>query len=172
MREARPALFILIMLMAATVFAQPPGMQGPPGGPMRERIREKVKTMKVWRLTEAVGLTPEQSEKFFPIYNKHQDAIEALEMKRNEITDKLGKLANDPNSSNEEIVESVKQLMDLGKQSMMEREKLVNDISGVLDERQMAKWLVFEERFKQRMQEIIQDIRRDFKGGGMRNRDD
>ncbi len=168
MREARPALFILIMLMAATVLAQP----GPPGGPMRERIREKVKTIKVWRLTEVVGLTPEQSEKFFPIYNKHQDAIEALEMRKNEITDKLDRLANDSNSSDQEIVESTKQLIDLGRQSMVEREKLFNDISGVLSQKQMAKWLVFEERFKQRMQEIIQDIRRDFKGGGMRNRDD
>ena len=63
---------VSFLLLTSTVMAQP----GPGGPMMREKIRERIKTMKIWRLTEDVGLTTGQSEKFFPLYNQHQKDME------------------------------------------------------------------------------------------------
>src|SRR5512138_2298992 len=104
----RSLMIIVMFFMAASVLAQPPmpsgrrrpGM-GPEGGPGRERLRERIETMKIWKLTEAVGLTSEQSEKFFPLYNKHQKAMEKIEDSRLDLIDRLESLANDSTSSNQ-----------------------------------------------------------------------
>jgi hypothetical protein len=58
---------------------------------------------------------------------------------------------------------------DIPRQMLAEREKFLKDISTVLPLQQQAKLAVFEERFKQRLQEFIRDMRQDNKGGRMRD---
>jgi len=142
--------------------------QGPPPAedmPMRAKIRERLQTVKIWRLTEEVGLTSEQSEKFFPLYNQHQKAIDELEIKRGEILNRLENLAENDNSQNSEISDAMAAFERSSQDLIQEKVRFFNELSKVLDTRQKARWLVFEERFKQRIQEIIQDIRREFRGG-------
>jgi hypothetical protein len=161
-------LFILL-IFAGIAFAQPPmgppgGFGGPEGGPMRERLRQRLETMKIWKLTEAVGLTSEQSEKFFPLYNKHQKAMETIENKRFELVNRLDTLSNDPNSSDQKLNEIIGQLSDIPQQVSAERERFFKEISSMLSKRQQAKLIVFEERFRQQLQDFIRDVRREHRG--------
>ena len=168
-------IFLILLIFAGAAIAQPPmgpppgGFGGPEGGPMRERLRQRVQTMKIWKLTEAVGLTSEQSEKFFSIYNNHQKAMEAIEDKRFELVNRLDTLSNDPKSSDQKINEIIGQLSDTPQQVSAERDRFFKEISSVLSQRQQAKLIVFEDRFRQQIQDFIRDVRRE-RGGG--NRDD
>lgn len=164
-------LVMAIMIVSAGVtLAQPgPPPMGPEGGPMREKLRERINTMKVWKLTEEVGLTPQQSEKFFPIYNKFQKAMDDIEMKRGELVDRLESLADSQSASNKDIAEAMAAVNDIPRQMLAERDKFIKDISTVLPLQQQAKLAVFEERFKQRLQEFIRDMRQDNRGGRMRD---
>ena len=165
--------FLIIILMASPVFAQPgPGMgmgHGPEDGPMRPRIREKVKMVKIWRLTDAVGLNSEQSEKFFPVYNKHQEKMENFEKEKREILDRIRGLTDDPDSGDDKISAAVKELKEHHHKLADLQDTFLNDISGILTVRQRGKLVVFEEEFRRDMQKIIGEIRREF-GGGPGNR--
>ena len=65
MKKYRYLIVLAVFLFAAQAMAQP----GPSGGhKMRERMKERIKTIKIWKLTEEVDLTSDQSEKFFHFY--------------------------------------------------------------------------------------------------------
>jgi Spy/CpxP family protein refolding chaperone len=167
MKFIKYLIAFLVMSSAAVTLAQPPPPMGPEGGPMREKVRERIHTMKIWKLTEEVGLTSEQSEKFFPVYNKYQKALEDLESKRADLVDRLEQLTNASGSSDKQISEAMAALNDIPRQILVERDKFIVDISNILPLEQQAKLAVFEERFKQRLQEFIRDIRQQHKGRGM-----
>lgn len=170
MRLIRYLLLTAFLLFGSALWAQPPGPgfgPGPDNGPTRERIRERIKTMKIWKLTESVGLTSEQSEEFFPVYNRYQKKLEELDTRRDEMVEKLERAANDSQASDKEIEELANSLNDIPRQLLEERDKFFKEISPVLPLRQQAKLMVFEERFKQRLQQFVREVRRDFRGGGM-----
>ncbi len=174
MRSAKYLIALVVLVSAVALQAQPPPpmgpMGGPMGGPMRERVRERIRTMKVWKLTEYVGLTAEQSEKFFPIYNKYQKALDEIDSKRMDLVDRLGKLVDTTGASDKDIEIAMAALNDIPNQIISEREKFFKEISPILPLEQQAKLAVFEERFKQQLQQFIREIRRDDnRGGGMRN---
>lgn len=163
--------FIVILMLSPTVaFGQPGPDQRPGPGPMREKIRQRIKTIKIWQLTDAVGLTPEQSERFFPIYNKYQEAMQNLEREKQEALKRLNSLTDDPDASDDDINKSMMGIDDFIRRSMKMRQDYMEEISTVLLLRQQGKLLAFEEMFKKRMRETIEDIRRDFRDRRMQGR--
>jgi predicted nucleic acid-binding Zn-ribbon protein len=155
-----------LLFLTTSALAQPGPGQGP--GPMREKIRERIKTIKIWRLTEAVELTSEQSEKFFPIYNKFQDAMENLEREKQETLQRLDSTTRDPESSDEDIRSLISQVGDFDRRSAEIRKAFSDDVSDVISIRQLGRLLAFEENFRRRLQETIRDIRREIGGGRIR----
>ncbi len=164
MRTIRFLVAILI-LSSSVILSQP----GPGPGPMREKIRQRIKTIKIWQMTEAVGLTPEQSERFFPVYNKHRDAMQNLEREKHEALKRLNSLTDDPDVSDADINKAMMEIDDFIRRSVEMRRDYMEEVSTVLSLRQRGKLMVFEEMFKKRMQKIIEDIRGDFRGRRMRD---
>lgn len=160
--------FITILILSSTVALSQPG-PGPGQGPMRERIRQRIRTIKIWQLTETVGLTPEQSERFFPIYNKHQEAMRNLESEKHEAIQRLNSLTDDPDASDDDIRKAMTEFDDFVRRFMELRRDFMDEVSTALSLRQQGKLLAFEEMFKRRMQKIIEDIRGDFRNRRMRD---
>lgn len=158
---------LVILLMVSPAFAQPgPGMgHGREGGPMREKIREKIQLIKVWRLTEAVGLTPKQSEGFFPVYNEHRERLENFETEKREMLERIRSLTNDPNSPDDDISSAINDFMGHHRRMAEMHELFLTDISKILSIRQRGELVVFEEEFRKNMRRMIEDIRREFRGG-------
>lgn len=72
---------ILIFLVAMSVngFAQqPPTPPSPPDPPKKE----KVEAMRIGFLTQKLDLTPDEAQKFWPVYNEFQKKREELHKKR------------------------------------------------------------------------------------------
>jgi hypothetical protein len=157
-------IIALILFSPQLLPAQPPPFDDGPG-PTREKVRERINTMKIWKLTEAVGLTSEQSEKFFPLYNKHQLAMDEIMNRRGEFIDKLDTLTNNSKASDQEIQKAMDDLKSIPRQINAELDRFYKEIAGVLPLRQQAKLAVFEDRFLQRLQEFARDVRRDKRGG-------
>ena len=165
MKFNRLMIICLIWLSPQLLPAQPPPGGPFEGGPMRQKVRERINTMKIWKLTEEVGLTPEQSEKFFPLYNKHQKAMDEIMNRRAELVDKLDTLTNNPKASDQDIQKTMNDLKNIPNQMNDETERFYKEIAGVLPLRQQAKLAVFEDRFLQRLQEFARDVRRENRGG-------
>ena len=158
-------IITMILLTPQLLPAQPPPDGPLEGGPMREKVRERINTMKIWKLTEEVGLTAEQSEKFFPIYNKHQKAMDEIMSRRGELVDKLDTLTNSDKATDQEILKAMDDLRSIPQQMNDEIDRFYKEVAGVLPLRQQAKLAVFEDRFLQRLQEFARDVRRENRGG-------
>jgi len=155
-------LIVLVILISPQLLsAQPPGFEG---GPDREKVRERINTMKIWKLTEAVGLTSEQSEKFFPLYNKHQKAMDEIMNRRGELVDRLEALIDDKKNSDQDLQKAMSDLEGIPRQMTEEKNRFYLEIAGILPLRQQAKLAVFEERFFQQLQEFVRDVRREKRG--------
>lgn len=72
-------LFIGVTLSMLS-FAQPPH-EGGPHGDNKER-QEKIKALKVEYLTTQLELSPEEAQKFWPIYNEFEEKMRTLEKSR------------------------------------------------------------------------------------------
>jgi hypothetical protein len=164
MKFTKLLIIAMILFSPQLLPAQPPPFDDGPA-PTREKVRERINTMKIWKLTEAVGLTSEQSEKFFPLYNKHQKAMDEIMNRRGELVDKLDTLTNNNKASDVEIQKAMGDLKSIPRQINEEIDRFYKEVAGVLPLRQQAKLAVFEDRFLQRLQEFARDVHRDKRGG-------
>mgnify|MGYP000149153671 CR=1 FL=1 len=67
-------IFVLIFILSlSSVYAQ----QGGGGRYQHREDRKKIETQKIAYITDRLDLSVEEAEKFWPVYNKHHDAIAA-----------------------------------------------------------------------------------------------
>jgi hypothetical protein len=71
-------MYLCLLLVAITIapaaFAQPPHDDGPPDIP-EERLQE-IKAQKSAYLTQKMNLTPEEAQRFWPVYNQYDEELE------------------------------------------------------------------------------------------------
>jgi hypothetical protein len=182
MKTIKVIIFVLVLGIIAPLGAQPLGdfpPGGPPpgagprgGGPMREKMRERIKTIKIWRLTEKLNLDTEQSEKFFPLYNKFQDDREAIDQQRREVFQRLDELINQEDAKDEDIDKLLDQLDGFDRQLNTNRTEFRKNLEGILTTRQIGNLYVFEVEFARHIQDIVREVREEIHGKGFRrNRD-
>ena len=75
-------IFIAIAIVAKSFAQQPPGPPPPP--PPDGPKKEKMESMRIAFLTNKLDLTPEEAQKFWPVYNEFQKKREELHKKHRE----------------------------------------------------------------------------------------
>lgn len=132
----------------------------------REEARQKIESAKIAYITEHVSLTPEQAEKFWPIYNE-------LNQKRrdNHIAFIQMRKAYDPETATEQETQDLLQMGMEVKEKQFEIEKEYNErLQSVLDAKQMLALMDAERDFKKMLFERLEK-RRGGPGGGKMSRD-
>ncbi len=134
MKRILPILFLLITL---SVFSQ---------DKFKER-HEKLKALKVSYITERLGLTSQEAEKFWPIYNVYQLKIHNM---RNELRAIVR--ANKENILDEQLSSSL-----IDKHIKIEETKavllksLVSDLKPILSSKKIWKLMRSEEGFRRKL---------------------
>ena len=170
MKTIKIIAFVLALGLIAPLGAQPFGDFPPGGGPhgprgeMREKMRERIKTIKIWRLTESLNLDTEQSEKFFPVYNKFHDDREAIEEERRQVFQRLDELTKQDNPSEGDVNKLLDQLDGFDQRINSLRIKFRQDLAGILTTQQIGRLYVFEVEFMRHIQDIMRDVRREVRG--------
>lgn len=168
--------FKIITLLLAMVFASQAIAQGlvddpqpdmPPfgEGPHHEKMRERIETLKVWKLTEQLDLTTEKSQKFFPVYNKFQDDRKVLEEERRQIFRELNRLVDAENPDEPEIKKVLDKLDAFDDRTRTRRAQFRQELKDILTIKQIGQLYVFEVQFRQQMRGIIQDARKGMRRG-------
>ena len=140
-------LFTLFVLSSFVVFAQPGG-----GGPHQDR-KEYIRTQKIAFISTELALTPEEAEKFWPIYNEYDAKVEALRKERKGYAKELKTIDE---LSEDRAYELTELILDTEKREVELRAEYLIKFAEVLDKKKAAKVFVAEEKFKRELMDMIQ----------------
>lgn len=118
-------------------------------------------------MMEALRLDEETSLRFFARYNKHQEQLRSIGMKRDSLIDELEAYRR-RNSSDADYEKVFKSLVDLGHDGVKERERFLSELKSILSTKQIAEYLIFERRFYQNLRELMREMQQERRRGMMR----
>lgn len=161
---------LIVLLPAAALSAPPPGPKRT--GPhvvdpaRREKIMEKIDTLRVAKLTDELELDSQTAEKLFPVLRPFQERRREAMRTRMESM-RVVKEQLDAEKPDEKVVAG-----ELDK--MAEAQKALHDVAEeeyaalkpVLDPIRLAKYYRFQLKFEARVGEMIRDIKSGEGGGG------
>lgn len=143
-----------LLLISTSAICQPPPEPQTPPPPDCEEMREKVRTMKMWKLTEELDLTEDQAVKFFPLFRKFENEVQELRDENGELTERLKGylIAKEEGKKIEEIIVKIEKNDVL---ILEARTKFRKDAGKVLDTGQIGKLIIFQHEFPKRFREAI-----------------
>lgn len=144
---------ILIFLVQAS-FAQPPQRFEE-----RKRVRERIETLRLWKMIEFLDLTPEQSDEFLPLLHKFQKAQKDLEKAKVEIFKDLKNELGSEEVNEKKIQEILVRLEKNREELERERKSFLIDSRKTLTLIQEAKLILFEQRFERELKETLRKLR-------------
>ena len=152
--------FVLIFsLTAQAVQAQRPPARPFPEEGKRERLREEIETMKMWKMLEVLDLTDEQSNDFLPAWRELQKAQKDFRERREELLKSLEAVLGEEKPDEGKIRNILGQLEKERSRFDEVQQRFRQKAKEVLTLEQQAKLLLFEDRFEKRMMEIIRQYR-------------
>ncbi|RKZ34610.1 hypothetical protein DRQ19_00695 [bacterium] len=141
-----------ILLFAGVIFSQPPELP--------ERVKKRVETFRIWKLTEFLDLTDEQAASFFPRYNALRKEQERLREEHLATEDSIRMLL-DKKGNDDELKSLCNRLLE-NRQAVSELKiNFFNECSEFLTTEQQAKLMIFEEQFRREVSGMIRDIRKE-----------
>ena len=116
----------------------------------QDRKFEEIKAHKIAFITEKVNLTSTQAQKFWPIYNKHEQQVMALRKTQLESLKTL-KDKNMDGLSDKKAKEMLLKYTEIRGELTKKMEQLISLLEGVITPQQTIKLLMAEEGFKKRL---------------------
>ncbi|MBI3503161.1 MAG: hypothetical protein HY063_15345 [Bacteroidetes bacterium] len=156
-------IIIFLIALAAKSFSQqppaPPSAPPPPDGPKKE----KVESMRIAFLTQKLDLTPEEAQKFWPVYNEFQKKREELHKKRRE--DVKNAKENIDSLSDKQVEKIVDEEMAFRQKNLDLEKEYHGKFKSVLPVKKVAKLYRAEDMFAHRLLEQISERGREGHGG-------
>ena len=148
-------LLMLFVSLTLGLNAQPDDAPPPPpGGPPKQ---EQIEAMKIGYITQKLDLTPDEAQKFWPVYNKFQDEIKAIrESRRKEMDGKSMETMNDA-----EVQKFIDNELARRQQEVDLIKKYTGEMKKVLPTRKVALLIQLEEDFKRELLKRMQEKRGD-----------
>ena len=158
MKTIRNLLPILLCLISLSLSAQ---AQAPNRSPRKEERREEIESMKIAFLTRRLDLTPDESQRFWPVFNQ--------------FSDELKKVRKDHASQKRELKDDISSLSDKDAEKIVDGEiifrqqevdimkKFHPQFKQVLPIKKVALLYGAENDFKKELLEKIKDRRQQMK---------
>ncbi len=165
MKKALGLTLILVFLCIGFINAQEDFM-----GPMDPDRRERIEALRIWKMTEFLDLTTEQAAQFFPKLKEFTKSIRDDRDRQRKIMIEIHKLVNDEDykSSHANVKKFAKQLSELEKSIITKKEAFIIDTGDVLTADQQMKYIIFENRFRNRLMRAL--YQHEGPGGPMKGR--
>lgn len=150
---------VIIMLLVSSGMAQPPDWEKGIPEERKERIKKRIETMRIWKLTEALGLDEGKAVVFFPRYKRFIEENENLKKSTIDISRAIEEgFKKGENVDYKAQYESLKKNVQLMQDQLFE---FIDSNSDILDDRDKAALLVFEMRFDRALHGMLMDIWRE-----------
>ncbi len=150
----KPTVKFLATTILACLFYLPATAQSK-GNARQQEKKENIEAMKIAFLTKKLDLTPEEAQKFWPVYNQYTDKLQELRKKRRQ--DGREAKQNMDDLSDKEI----EQIIDAdlaAKQKELDIQKEYNvKFKAILPIKKVAKLYAAEEQFKMVLLDKLKD---------------
>ncbi len=130
-------LLSLLLLIPFTLFAQD-----------KQDRKDKLETMHIAYITQKLDLTPEEAQKFWPVYNQYKAAMEELRKQRMDNIESVKKAGGMDNMSEEDVKKLIAAETDIETKQLDIRKEYVTKFQNVIPIRKVAKFFVAEDGFK------------------------
>ncbi len=162
-------IFILCLALNGTL-----ALAQPPDEPMyredlskekREKVRERIETMRMWKLTQALDLDETTSAKLFPLLNTYDRKRAGIQ---NEIRSSMKELREALDANQDSALTALMDRLEAGHKKLETiKEDERNELKKVLTPRQQAQFLLFNMKFNHEIQSMIRAARGKGEGAGM-----
>ena len=115
--------------------------------PRSPRDRERLNTIKMWKLTEFLELSEQQAEKFFPRHRSQQQEIDTIQEKRRELNDEFHRKISEGEVKERDIDRFLEEVSRLDRSRIDLRARRSAEMKDVLTVEQRAKFVVFDDYF-------------------------
>lgn len=154
-------ILLLFLIVSNITIAQPPppppGNSGPPP-PKEHRQKEKrenIEAQKVGFLTKKLDLTPEEAQKFWPVYNQYDDKLQELRKKRR--LDMKNAKENFDSLTDKEVEQLVDNEMDFRQKELDIQKEYHAKFKSLLSIKKVAQLYRAEEEFKRFLLNELKD---------------
>jgi flagellar motility protein MotE (MotC chaperone) len=148
MNAIRKIIMVVVLMGAFSGYAQDEFI--PPLDPQR---MEQMEAVRIWKMTEFLDLDTDQSTQFFPRLKEHEKRIREIQDKQREIMMEICRETDNEASqiSQADIENYAQKIAKLEKNIINEKETFINSVGDILSERQQAKFIIFENKFRNRL---------------------
>ena len=144
--KVKIGVLAVFLLVGAMSFAQ------------NQRGRERIKSLKVAFITERLNLSTEEAQVFWPLYNEHEENIEAI--KRRERREIRSQLQDFEYLSEAEADKLLDKMIDLETEKHRLNAAYIKRMSEVISPKKTFMLIRAEEDFKKRLLKEIQQRRK------------
>jgi len=112
--------------------------------------RQQIKAQKVAFITEQLSLTPQEAQKFWPIYNTFEDKLHQI--RRNDeraIRDAMKK----ENLTEKEAQDIINQFLAVENKTHLAKQQLIKDLGNVISPQKIIKLKIAEDAFNRKLME-------------------
>ena len=114
----------------------------------RQRVREKFETLKMWKVMDALNLNSQTALKVFPVIREMDEKRVNLREKQRDLMKKIGALSKGTDNATGNVGTLVNQIFDINEQiAALPREEF-KKLKGILTEKQLAQYILFQRRFR------------------------
>jgi Spy/CpxP family protein refolding chaperone len=133
---------LLILLISTATFAQP-------GSRLKEK-KEQVKSLKVAFITNELDLTPEESAKFWPLYNAFED--KQNEIRKQKLKVYMHRAGNSDDKLSEKDATTLLNQMESTEEELNQlKKKFITNLKSVLPATKILKLKKAEEEFSKKL---------------------
>lgn len=180
----KPTLTLLVILLACGLFAtasanhadcpMQPGMMfaqaGPsdsPGFPGHDRAERKhLEQLRMLKLLELLDLREDQELPFLTAFHAMRRQQQQLDRQRRDLLDSLADAIKDTSMTDTEIERSIDRLQQLHRQHNDAMNKFIEEARSILTSGQMARLVIFHERFEYELLKKLRGFRDRMGRGG------
>jgi hypothetical protein len=131
--------------------------QGPPSKKRIERIRKKVVTFKMWRLTEKLDLDEKSASRLFPLIKRYDSKKMPIEQGMRSDMRRLRKIVD---TAKEEELQNIIEKMKENHRKLEEiNAEEMSRLGDILTVRDMARFMIFKHDFQRDMRKRIYEIK-------------
>jgi outer membrane PBP1 activator LpoA protein len=124
----------------------------------RERSRERIQLMKVWRLTEVLKLDKEGAARFFAVNNYYEETKKKVHHDYHEDIQRVRNILRDMNPPERELRELLARIKTRKKEMNDLENKQLEEEMNLLKLDQQARYFLFQIDFRREMDDMIREV--------------